>query len=192
VIREGRGGRVWDENGKEYVDFLLGSGPMLVSHAHPEVTAAAPVRIARAQLFSPITATGSSWPRRSAAVCAEQVRFVSTGSEADLMRCAPLALSRNATRSSNSGGYHGMSDYSLMSLAPKRPGNFRSRSRIGRDTAQLARRIWSRRSMTSRVAGLNHENRRLAGVIVSRSAHHPADARFLEGCARSPPRTASC
>jgi glutamate-1-semialdehyde 2,1-aminomutase len=33
---------VWDENGKEYVDFLLGSGPMLVGHAHPEVTAAAP------------------------------------------------------------------------------------------------------------------------------------------------------
>ena len=40
VIREGRGGRVWDESGKEYVDFLLGSGPMLVGHAHPEVTAA--------------------------------------------------------------------------------------------------------------------------------------------------------
>jgi glutamate-1-semialdehyde 2,1-aminomutase len=35
VIREGRGGRVWDESGREYVDFLLGSGPMLVGHAHP-------------------------------------------------------------------------------------------------------------------------------------------------------------
>ena len=41
VIREGKGGRVWDEQGKEYVDYLLGSGPMLVGHAHPEVTAAA-------------------------------------------------------------------------------------------------------------------------------------------------------
>src|SRR5262249_45291833 len=40
VIREGKGGRVWDENGKEYVDYLLGSGPMLVGHAHPEVNAA--------------------------------------------------------------------------------------------------------------------------------------------------------
>ena len=28
VIREGRGGRVWDVSGNEYVDFLLGSGPM--------------------------------------------------------------------------------------------------------------------------------------------------------------------
>src|SRR3546814_17128837 len=40
VIREGRGGRVWDESGNEYVDFLLGSGPMFVGHAHPEVTEA--------------------------------------------------------------------------------------------------------------------------------------------------------
>jgi len=40
VIREGSGGRVWDESGNEYVDFLLGSGPMLVGHGHPEVTAA--------------------------------------------------------------------------------------------------------------------------------------------------------
>ena len=37
VIAEGRGGRVWDVSGNEYVDYLLGSGPMLVGHAHPEV-----------------------------------------------------------------------------------------------------------------------------------------------------------
>ena len=30
IIREGKGGRVWDVSGNEYVDFLLGSGPMLV------------------------------------------------------------------------------------------------------------------------------------------------------------------
>src|SRR5215467_1469842 len=40
ILRDGKGGRIWDENGKEYVDFLLGSGPMFVGHAHPEVTAA--------------------------------------------------------------------------------------------------------------------------------------------------------
>ena len=40
VLRDGKAGRIWDENGKEYVDFLLGSGPMFIGHAHPEVTAA--------------------------------------------------------------------------------------------------------------------------------------------------------
>jgi len=35
VIASGKGGRVWDESENEYVEFLLGSGPMLVGHAHP-------------------------------------------------------------------------------------------------------------------------------------------------------------
>src|SRR5207302_477189 len=51
IIREGKAGRVWDEDGKEYVDYLLGSGPMLVGHAHPEVTAAAQAQIARGTTF---------------------------------------------------------------------------------------------------------------------------------------------
>ena len=40
IIARGRAGRVWDVSGREYVDLLLGSGPMLVGHAHPEVTQA--------------------------------------------------------------------------------------------------------------------------------------------------------
>jgi hypothetical protein len=31
----GPGSRVWDEDGKEYVDYLIGSGPMLLGHGHP-------------------------------------------------------------------------------------------------------------------------------------------------------------
>ena len=37
VIARGEGGRVWDENGRDYVDLLIGSGPMLIGHSHPEV-----------------------------------------------------------------------------------------------------------------------------------------------------------
>jgi glutamate-1-semialdehyde 2,1-aminomutase len=33
IIREGKGSRVWDEDGKEYVDLLIGSGPMLLAMA---------------------------------------------------------------------------------------------------------------------------------------------------------------
>src|SRR6201993_3821216 len=92
VIREGRGGRVWDESGREYVDFLLGSGPMLVGHAHPEVTAAAQARIAQGTTFFANNRYGIELAEAivEAVPCAEQVRFVSTGSEADLyaMRAA--------------------------------------------------------------------------------------------------------
>jgi glutamate-1-semialdehyde 2,1-aminomutase len=127
VIRQGRGGRVWDEGGKEYVDFLLGSGPMLVGHAHPEVTAAAHARIAQGTTFFANNRHGIELAEAiiAAVPCAEQVRFVSTGSEADLyaMRAARAFRKRDKILKFE-GGYHGMSDYSLMSLAPKQPGNF--------------------------------------------------------------------
>ncbi len=127
VIREGYGGRVWDEDGKEYVDFLLGSGPMLVGHVHPEVTAAAQARIAQGTTFFANNRWGIELAEAivDAVPCAEQVRFVSTGSEADLyaMRAA-RAFTRRDKILKFEGGYHGMSDYSLMSLAPKRSANF--------------------------------------------------------------------
>ena len=127
VIREGRGGRVWDEDGKEYVDFLLGSGPMLVGHAHPEVTAAAQARVAQGTTFFANNRWGIELAETivAAVPCAEQVRFVSTGSEADVyaMRAA-RAYTRRDKILKFEGGYHGMSDYSLMSLAPRRSGNF--------------------------------------------------------------------
>src|ERR1700722_12297092 len=127
VIREGRGGHVWDENGKEYVDFLLGSGPMLVGHAHPEVTAAAQARIAQGTTFFANNRWGIELADTivAAVPCAEQGRFVSTGAEADLyaMRAARAFTKRDKILKFE-GGYHGMSNYSLMSLAPKRSANF--------------------------------------------------------------------
>ena len=104
VIREGRGGRVWDESGKEYVDFLLGSGPMLVGHADPEVTAAAQARVAQGTTFFANNRYGIELAEAivDAVPCAEQVRFVSTGSEADLYAMRAPAPFASATRSSNS------------------------------------------------------------------------------------------
>ena len=37
VIRDGKGARVWDEDGKEYIDYLIGSGPMLLATAIPKL-----------------------------------------------------------------------------------------------------------------------------------------------------------
>ena len=37
IIKRGLGGHVWDESGNEYIDYLLGSGPMVVGHSHPKV-----------------------------------------------------------------------------------------------------------------------------------------------------------
>ncbi len=86
VIREGRGGRVWDENGREYVDFLLGSGPMLVGHSHPEVVDAVQSQLGKGFTFFASNADGIALAEEicDAVACAEQLRYVSTGSEADM------------------------------------------------------------------------------------------------------------
>ena len=127
VIREGKGGRIRDESGNEYVDFIIGSGPMLVGHCHPDVTAAVEAQLQRGTTYFANNAAGIELAEAicAAMACADKVRFVSSGSEADMyaMRLARAHRKRPKILKFE-GGYHGMSDYALMSLAPKRLSNF--------------------------------------------------------------------
>ncbi len=127
ILKEGKGGRIWDEAGREYVDFLLGSGPMFVGHAHPEVTAAVQAQVPFGTTFFGNNRHGIALAQAivDAVPCADQVRFVCSGTEADLyaMRAARAFRKRDKILKFE-GGYHGMSDYALVSLAPKNPGNF--------------------------------------------------------------------
>jgi len=127
VLRAGKGGRIWDEHGKEYVDFLLGSGPMFIGHAHPEVTAAVQSQLPHGSTYFGNNRHGIALAKAivDAVPCAEQVRFVCSGTEADLYAMRAVRAFRKRDKILKfEGGYHGMSDYALMSLAPKNPGNF--------------------------------------------------------------------
>ncbi|HZT48344.1 MAG TPA: aminotransferase class III-fold pyridoxal phosphate-dependent enzyme [Hyphomicrobiaceae bacterium] len=127
IVARGQAGRVWDVSGNEYVDYLLGSGPMIVGHAHPEVVEVVQRIVAAGTTFFANNEHGIRLAAEivDAVACAEKVRFVSTGSEADAyaMRLARAYTGRDKILKFE-GGYHGMSDYGLMSLAPKRVGNF--------------------------------------------------------------------
>jgi glutamate-1-semialdehyde 2,1-aminomutase len=127
IVARGLAGHVWDVDGKEYIDYLLGSGPMIVGHAHPEVVEVIQQQATQGTTFFANNEHGIRLAAEivDAVPCAEQVRFVSTGSEADLyaMRLARAHKGRDKILKFE-GGYHGMSDYGLMSLAPKRAGNF--------------------------------------------------------------------
>jgi glutamate-1-semialdehyde 2,1-aminomutase len=35
VVKDARGAHLWDAAGRRYIDYLLGSGPMLLGHSHP-------------------------------------------------------------------------------------------------------------------------------------------------------------
>lgn len=127
IIREGKGSHVWDVNGKKYIDFLIGSGPMLLGHAHPAVTAAVAEQLTRGTTFFANNEYGVRLASAivEAVACAEKVRYVSTGSEATFyaMRIARAHRKRDKVLKFE-GGFHGMNDYALMSMAPSTPGNF--------------------------------------------------------------------
>ena len=40
VFLRGQGSKLYDADGREYVDFLNGSGPMILGHCHPAVVEA--------------------------------------------------------------------------------------------------------------------------------------------------------
>lgn len=127
VIARGKAGRIWDMSGNEYVDFLLGSGPMLVGHAHPEVMEAVQEQIPLGTTYFANNQHGIRLAAEivDAMACADKVRFVSSGSEATFyaMRAARAHRKRDKILKFE-GGFHGMSDYALMSMAPAQPGNF--------------------------------------------------------------------
>ena len=127
ILAAGKGGHIWDENGREYIDYLLGSGPMFIGHAHPEVTKAVQTQVETGSTFFGNNKHGIALAQAivDAVPCAEQVRFVCTGTEADLYAMRAVRAFRKRDKILKfEGGYHGMSDYALMSMAPKRPGNF--------------------------------------------------------------------
>ena len=127
IIAEGRGCRVTDVAGRTYIDYLLGSGPMFVGHAHPEVVAAVQTQVAKGSTFFANSEPGIRLAEAiaKAVPCAEKVRFTSSGSEAThfAMRLARAHRGRDKIMKFE-GGFHGMGDWALMSTTPKNPGNF--------------------------------------------------------------------
>lgn len=127
VIRNGKGALVWDENGNEYVDYLIGSGPMLLGHGHPEVIDAVQSQVGRGLTFFANNAAGIELAEQicAAVACAEQVRFLTSGGEADMYALRLARAFTGRTRIMKfEGGYHGMSAEAQMSLAPAAPTRF--------------------------------------------------------------------
>jgi len=127
ILQRGQGAHVWDVDGNEYIDYLICSGPMLLGHGHPEVLETVHEQLGNGMTFFANNALGIELAEEicNAVACAEQVRFVSTGGEADMYA---LRLARAFTGRDKiikfEGGYHGMSAEAQMSLAPEKPGNF--------------------------------------------------------------------
>ena len=114
---EGKGSRIFDVDGNEYVDMVGSWGPMIVGHAHPEVVRRVIETASKSSSFgapSPHEVLlAEEIKRRVSAV--ERVRFVSSGTEAVMtaVRLARAATGRNVIVKF-AGCYHGHADALLV------------------------------------------------------------------------------
>lgn len=114
---EGRGSRVIDVDGNEYVDLVGSWGPMIVGHAHPEVVRRVTESAAKSSSFGAPgpneVLLAEEMQRRVTAI--ERVRFVSSGTEAVMtaVRLARAATNRNVIVKFV-GCYHGHADALLV------------------------------------------------------------------------------
>ncbi|MCX7139176.1 MAG: glutamate-1-semialdehyde 2,1-aminomutase [Proteobacteria bacterium] len=113
----GSGARMWDADGKEYIDYVGSWGPLILGHAHPAVIAAVQQAVARGLSFGAPTAAEVELAEL---LCKrvpglEQVRLVSSGTEATM---SAIRLARGFTGRSSivkfEGCYHGHADALLV------------------------------------------------------------------------------
>lgn len=127
VLSHGLGSRVTDIDGREYIDCVLGSGPLLLGHAHPAVVEAVTRQAALGSTFYTLTIPAIELAEElvRAVPCAERVEFVSTGTEATFHA---LQITRVATGRTKilkfEGAFHGSHDYALESTFPAVPSDY--------------------------------------------------------------------
>lgn len=120
-LKRGRGSRVWDVDGTEYIDFHGGFGVNVVGHAHPKIVEA--IRNVADQGIHFAVSTEST-VALAEAICErfqlEQMRFVNSGTEAtmDALRVARAATGRDKVLKME-GSYHGHHDSLLFSVVPE-------------------------------------------------------------------------
>jgi glutamate-1-semialdehyde 2,1-aminomutase len=119
------GARLWDVDGNDYVDYLLGQGPNFLGHANPIVNAAVAEACTRGMLYgaqhpleieaAELTLAAIGW--------ADLMRFGMTGTECvqAALRCARAATGRTALVHFE-GHYHGWLDDVLIQLDDGTPG----------------------------------------------------------------------
>jgi glutamate-1-semialdehyde 2,1-aminomutase len=116
-IREAQGSRIIDVDGKEYVDYVMSWGPMILGHSHPLVTEAIRQAAGRGTSYGAPTELEVEMAELicDAIPSMEMVRMVSSGTEAVM---SAIRLARGYTGKSKiikfAGCYHGHADSLLV------------------------------------------------------------------------------
>lgn len=116
-IERAEGAYIWDADGNRFIDYVLSWGPLILGHAHPDVVQAIQAAAARGTSYGAPTALETELAELVCELvpCAEQVRFVNSGTEATM---SVLRLARAYTGRDKiiklQGNYHGHADFLLV------------------------------------------------------------------------------
>jgi glutamate-1-semialdehyde 2,1-aminomutase len=117
VVRQGKGCRVTDIDGNEYIDYVAAYGPLIAGHAHDTVVSAINKAAAHGSSFGMPTELETRLAQAviEAVPGIEVVRFVNSGTEATM---SAIRLARGVTGRDKIvkciGGYHGHADGLLV------------------------------------------------------------------------------
>ncbi len=124
VPERGRGARIWDTQGREFLDFTMAWGSALVGHAHPRVVEAATAAAREGVNFASLHRRSIELGERICSVspCAERIRFVASGTEATMLclRVAHAATGRPKVLRFE-GAYHGQHPVGVAGMIHSRP-----------------------------------------------------------------------
>ena len=121
-ITEGRGSRMWDADGNEYLDFDMALGVLAAGHSHPAFVEAVQRRAAIGTAFTfPVEDQILVAEELKRRFRADLIRFSNSGTEAtmDAIRVARGFTGREKIIKFE-GGYHGHHDDVLVSIQPPR------------------------------------------------------------------------
>ncbi len=112
MLERAKGSRVWDVDGNEYVDYMMGLGPIILGHCYGPVVEAQKKQLDKGQAFSLTCPVEIEVAELLCEVIpsAEMVRFAKNGSD---VTSAAIKLARFVTGREHiaAGGYHGFQDW---------------------------------------------------------------------------------
>ena len=117
VIDHAAGARLFDVDGREYIDYVCSWGALILGHAHPEVVAAVADQARRGTSYGMLSPLEIELGEEIARVLPsiERIRFVSSGTEATM---SAIRAARGFTKRDLilkfEGCYHGHSDSFLV------------------------------------------------------------------------------
>ena len=117
TFERGKGSKIWDADGNEYIDFILSMGPCILGHSHPKLIEAVRAQLEKGTAFAVLNETEVKLAEKVCKIVpnADMVRFSNSGAEATM---SAIRIARGYTGKDKiikfEGAYHGAHDYVLV------------------------------------------------------------------------------